>query len=542
MNSTSELAAGRLGVSSTAAEGRPDHPVRSLTARFGRYLALFLAAAALCYVTQTLALLIWFQPDKSSPIWLPGGLLLAALMLRPRRDWLALVAGTILGGWIGLLPLGRPFGYALAGYALICPVIVLVARALTPARLALFASGRAFARFFLLAVVALPAYSGLVTAVILHMAGKRASILTAWLSVAPSHAMSFLLVTPLVLTLAGYRRPSHRSVQAIAVEASLLAIAILTVSVGLWSVVPNAPTTLPLLLFAPLPALLLAALRFGALGSTVGLLLVATPAAALSVYQGSPFDGGQANVHLMQIWLLSVGLLVYVLAIVSDQQRRAQDDLAASQVRIRHLATRLLEEQETERARIARELHDGVNQHLALLAIQASRFTGAGAGEVGMASFRSLIATTSEEVRRLSHNLHPAILEHAGLVPALQSLIDDVARAWTGKVDFVCDVASDRPDYATSLCLYRVAQEGLGNAVRHARAQAIVVQLTRSATRYQLSIADDGEGFDLDAIGTAPGLGLISMQERVRLSNGTLTIRTGLGEGTELWIEMPATA
>ncbi|MCX5581664.1 MASE1 domain-containing protein [Kaistia terrae] len=480
---------------------------------------------------------------KASPIWIPGGLLLATLLLRPQREWASPVTGTIVGGWIGLMPLGRPYGYALAGFLLICPVIALVAKTLKPTLPALFTDGRAFARFFLLAVVALPAYSGLVTACILYAAGKRAAVISTWLTVAPSHAMSFLLVTPLILTVAAYRRPSDRSIRPMSVEAALLAVAILTVSVGLWSIVPHSPTALPLLLFAPLPLLLLAALRFGALGSAVGLFLVATPAAALSIYSGRPFDGGQSDVHLMQIWLLGVGLLVYMLAILSDQQRIAQNHLAASQGQIRYLATRLLQEQETERARIARDLHDGVNQHLALLAIQASRFikTHDHPTPSGMPDFQSLIATTTEEVRRISHNLHPAILEHTGLVPALQSLVDDMASAWKGENRFVCDAASGRPDYATSLCLYRVAQEGLGNAIRHARAQRIVLDLTRSATRYQLLIQDDGQGFNPDAIGTAPGLGLISMQERVRLAGGSLTIRTALGEGTELWIEMPST-
>jgi signal transduction histidine kinase len=144
----------------------------------------------------------------------------------------------------------------------------------------------------------------------------------------------------------------------------------------------------------------------------------------------------------------------------------------------------------------------------------------------------------AQAIRTLSHALHPSVLEHAGLVPTLKRHCAEIEEhhhvgvmfEGTGSLDGI------RPDLA--LCLFRVAQEALTNAVRHARARTIIVRLEASPTAVDLAICDDGVGFAAgDPRGR--GLGLRSIDERVRLTKGRVTVQSRPGLGTDLRVHLP---
>jgi two-component system, NarL family, sensor kinase len=212
---------------------------------------------------------------------------------------------------------------------------------------------------------------------------------------------------------------------------------------------------------------------------------------------------------------------------------------------IRELAGRLITSQEEERRRIARELHDGVNQELAALSIALTALQ-AGLPEGTAPDRRQEIAQLqrrsvemAETIRLLSHELHPGILQYAGLTAALRSHCQEFEREHgvTATLQADDDLGTVPADVA--LCLYRVTQEALQNVARHAKASQVRVVVARDGTDLVLTIGDDGRGFDLAEGRGRGGLGLISLDERVRLAKGRLTIDTQPQRGTEIQVVVP---
>jgi PAS domain S-box-containing protein len=216
----------------------------------------------------------------------------------------------------------------------------------------------------------------------------------------------------------------------------------------------------------------------------------------------------------------------------------------AIEVRNRDLAGWLISAQETERRRIARDLHDDLSQHLAGLSIMLStlkRSVGNPGSQTDVdrtfTTLQSRAAALAETVTHLSHELHPRVLEYGGLVPALRRHCDEVQRRHHLPVTFTAgdDLEGLSPNVA--LCLFRVSQEALTNAVQHAHARTIRVQLRATPEQVELGVIDDGIGF---VSGGAGGeLGLRSMDERARLLRGRVTVESRPGHGTALMARIP---
>ena len=226
--------------------------------------------------------------------------------------------------------------------------------------------------------------------------------------------------------------------------------------------------------------------------------------------------------------------------------RENQARLEASNQQISQLFGRLIAAQETERTRIARDLHDDVGQRIAGIAIAMSGLkrklsAGLDAGAMdALASMQRDTAALSDEVRHVSHELHPTLLQHAGLVEALRGVCTQFQKLHGIAVVYRADANLDALPYDVALALYRVAQEALYNVSKHAGASRIEVALTQIPDGVELSIADDGKGFNLaDTRGRARGLGLLSMDERVRLLKGRIAIQTTPGSGTRLQVQIP---
>jgi signal transduction histidine kinase len=149
----------------------------------------------------------------------------------------------------------------------------------------------------------------------------------------------------------------------------------------------------------------------------------------------------------------------------------------------------------------------------------------------------------SSDVHKLAYQLHPAKLDQLGLVAAARSLCRDLARQSGIEIEFATEGVPDGIPPQLALCCYRVLQESLGNIVRHSGARAARVELRVEGSQLLLVVSDSGKGFDVEAAREASGLGLISMNERVRLMNGKFEIRSAPGKGTrvELRLPLPAT-
>ena len=219
--------------------------------------------------------------------------------------------------------------------------------------------------------------------------------------------------------------------------------------------------------------------------------------------------------------------------------RRSQDSLRTSYERIRHLGSRLLKAQETERSRIARELHDDISQQLALLTMDLDQVGVADPGEVKRlaAEARARTQEIARSVHDLSHSLHPAKLRLIGLVAALQTLCLELSHSGIA-IAFTHDNVPSTLSADVTLCLFRVVQEALQNAIKYSQAKEVAVHLAGSPIGLTLSVVDDGVGFDVEVM-WAKGLGLVSMKERLEAIGGFLEIRSGPGCGTRVEATVP---
>jgi PAS domain S-box-containing protein len=219
----------------------------------------------------------------------------------------------------------------------------------------------------------------------------------------------------------------------------------------------------------------------------------------------------------------------------------------ASEESLHNLTGRLISAQEEERARIARDLHDDFSQRLALL--------GIGLGQLWKtlpetevrerAAVMEMLRRTKEmssDMHSLSHQLHSSKLEHVGLVPALKGLCREISQKYKIGVQLVDRDCPANIPKDVALCLFRVAQEALGNVVKHSQATDAHVELFGTAGGIRLCISDAGKGFDPSQQNPDAGIGLIGMNERLRLVGGKLEVKSEPNRGTQVFADVPLTA
>jgi len=213
---------------------------------------------------------------------------------------------------------------------------------------------------------------------------------------------------------------------------------------------------------------------------------------------------------------------------------------------LRSLTALLLTAYEDERRRVSQELHDDVSQRLAVVAVELESLERPrgrlGRAQVAVRRTSRLVAQLADDVHRLAFALHPRVLEDLGLPLALGTILRDI-----GKRSGITARMRERRVGAQiprehALCLYRVAQEALRNATRHGAAQDVTLTLARRNGAIALCVKDTGKGFVRDPSGHRRGLGLVTMEERVRLLDGHLAVRSRPGWGTHVhaWLPLPA--
>jgi PAS domain S-box-containing protein len=256
-------------------------------------------------------------------------------------------------------------------------------------------------------------------------------------------------------------------------------------------------------------------------------------------------DGGEVPVEIgLSPVQTDEGLFVLASILDVTERRRAENALRESQRELRELTGKLLLAQETERRRIARELHDDLNQSLALLAVELdllrqrpAESAAQLAGRVQEMSAR--VKQLSSSVHDLSHQLHPPKLGQLGLVAAVRSLCRELTQGHGLPIEFTHHEVPRAIPEDTALCLYRIVQEALRNTIKHSGAQHAGVELSGSADAISLRVADDGTGFDLGPVDGKGGLGLVSMRERLHLVHGTITIDSRPSGGTRIDVRVP---
>ncbi len=623
-----------------------------------------------------LALVI--SPTPVSTLWPPNAILLAALMLTPARIWWVLLLAAFPAHLLAELQGGVPLPMVMSWFISNMTQALLGAAAIRAFdREGRLDNVRSFTLFVVFGVLLAPFAVSFLDAGFVRLFGwGDAHYWHVWRMRFFANVLTTLTIVPAGLALfprdAPLRDGRRGRAEAIALLFALMVVG--NVAFSRPSVYLHAE---PALLYAPLPLLLWAALRFGLAGVSVGVLVIVVLAVRAAMHGRGPFVGLSAaeNVLSLELLMIAIALPLMLLAVLLDERRRSEanlregeqryrdvvesqtelicryrsdtaltfvndaycrysgapreallgrsfieripDDarlevarhvaaifarperdhayvyehavlqpdgrrgwhvwtarpivgpdgrvaeaqavgrdvtdqrlaeqavrerdeaLRASYDRIQELAGRLIRAQEDERRRLARELHDDVNQQLAAVAIGLSgarRVVGdATAAGDELARLQERVVALTHDIRRLCHELHPVALVHVGLAASLRAHCAEFCKA-TG-IDVVLSVDDDAPAVAPAmaLCFYRVLQEALHNVARHSHARAAHVRLRRAGEVLELSVRDDGVGFDLAAArAQSGGLGLVSIEERVRLVHGIVQIVTAPGRGVEV--------
>jgi two-component system CheB/CheR fusion protein len=214
---------------------------------------------------------------------------------------------------------------------------------------------------------------------------------------------------------------------------------------------------------------------------------------------------------------------------------------------LRALTASLFAAHEEERRRISRELHDALNQKLAMLEIEVDSLEHEPPSSPEkireqLALLRGRVSEVSNEIRRMAYQLHPSVLDDLGLQVALRSHVSELSKRDGLEITFHARGIPDSLPQDVALSLYRIAQEALRNVMKHAHAKSASVALEKVKDGIRLSVRDHGVGFDPEAIKGKRGLGLVSIEERVRLLSGQLHLHSRPGDGTQVEVTIPIPA
>lgn len=248
------------------------------------------------------------------------------------------------------------------------------------------------------------------------------------------------------------------------------------------------------------------------------------------------------NIQSTMLWIAALAIMSALVVAVSGVALNISE-LRVADAKLKALAQRVVESQEEERARLSRDLHDGISQWLVSikLQIEAGVIRLGGNADQQLAARASFEHTAGQlndvlgEVRRISHDLRPAILDDLGLAAALDHLAHEFTQNSAVPVHFGAQGSADDLPAVVNTVLFRIAQEALTNIERHAGARHIDITLVRAGRRVTLTVADDGGGFNADHVASHPkrGIGLRNMMERMDAIGGQLTIASS-PEGTSV--------
>jgi signal transduction histidine kinase len=374
--------------------------------------------------------------------------------------------------------------------------------------------------------------------------GLRSAWLIYWLG----DSTGVLLMTPLVFTLPGLLRLRTRARK---VELATLLVLLTGACFVIFGDLPLIPIRLDALAFAVLPFVMWGAIGFGIGGAALSVFLIASIATVLTALGSGPFAASSTFINAVMLDLLFAVLAVSGLTLAAviaerekaeshrDQHKRVGDVLSS-------VNRKLIEAQEKERARIARELHDDIGQRLALLAV---RLTGlalsspeSGSDRAQAIELQKFASTLAQDVQSLSHELHSSRVAILGAATSMRLFCTEFSNQQGVTIDFESEELPAELNSDVALCLYRVLQEALHNAAKHSEGQQFGVRVWTTRRHVHLEVRDDGVGFDVQKARESSGLGLVSMEERVKLVSGELSIASAPRHGTTVHARVPLTS
>jgi signal transduction histidine kinase len=513
-----------------------------LSLKMARANSLFHTALLVClvagvsYLSSQLAGALAVHLPIAWPLWPGCAILVGVLLLVPRSIWPILILAAFAAFVVYDLQVGLNIR-SIPGLILADAVEVLVAAlgiSYSFHGAPRLNSLKSLARYSLFALLIAPVLAASVGAL-----AFRGNYWAHWRIGYFSEALALLTLTPAILAWAGEESWTKKS-RAYYAEAAMLTAAL--AFLGYITLTTSKTNNWPAALYSIVPLLLWSALRFGSIGVSTSMILVAFFSIWGIVHGRGPFATTDPLHHVLslQVFLLLATAPFMTLAALVEERKQTEEAL-------RDLSGRLIDSQEQERSRLARELHDDFSQRLALLALDVERIAE-GMKHSSADSAKKMHELWNEaceigaDLHSLSHRLHSSTLESLGLVAGISSCCEE----FSGQQGIQVDLAhknvprSIPPDVA--VCLFRIVQESLRNVKKHSGCSRAQVTLENVNSVLHLRVSDEGAGFNENDPSRHTGLGIRSMEERLRLVGGRFELRTRPMQGTQIDAWIPLTA
>jgi len=468
------------------------------------------------------------------PLWPGCAILVAVLLLVRARIWPALILVSFTGFILFDMKVGAPVR-SIAWFILADAIQVLTAAiglryCLGP--VPRLNNVNSLAKYGLFAVFLAPFVAAFVSA-----RGIPGDYWTSWRISFLSEMLASITLTPAILSWfsggpAWLQKPRTYHIEFAVLTAT-------TVLLGYLTFAADMKGDSPALLYSLLPVLLWSTLRFGWIGITSSMIIISFLSVWGVVHGRGPFyaQGAQNSMLALQLFLIFAAIPFMILTAVVEDRKLAGERLAL-------LNHRLIEAQEEERKRIARDVHDDYSQRVAMMAVEVEQLTGTVGHSSEQAKGRLVelfedICELGADMHSLSHQLHSSTLESLGLVAGLKAFCEEFTETEQVQVDFAHGTLPLGIPGDAALCLFRIAQEGLRNVKKHSGAGNANVRIELSGGNIHLTVSDQGKGFELEPHPAGGGIGLWSMQERLRLLGGRLRIRSHHMQGTRIDAWLP---
>lgn len=502
---------------------------------------------AICYYAATeVGLALKPAHTPIATLWPPSAILLAAFLLAPGRIWWTFLLAVLPAHLLVQMQGGTPFLAAFAwfigntGQALLGALCIRYFKKEKP----LFDSVQGVVIFLvfgcLVASLAKVAFGVLIVRLVpsfldAGLRGRGGDYWMFWTTLFSANMISDVILVPAIV-LFGLNGISwiRKATLVRCIEAGLLAFGVVMVSVLVFGGQIAATKSVPAL-YAPLPFLLWATVRFGPGGLSASMLTVALTSIWNAIHGRVLLTGASLaeNLLSLHIFLGALALPLMLLAAAIAERRLTEKSLRnAWSMRIRA--------QERESHLIAQELHDDIGQQLALLANDLSQLEmqSDSSARPSLDRLHNRVADVSKATRDLSHGLHPPALKYLGLAQALRSLCRDVGARNSMSITFAEENVPTSLAADLALSLYRIAQEALQNIVKHSHARSAAVELKVEGGRALLRIIDDGVGINPEQQHSG-GIGLASMRERAMALDGTFKTMSAPQKGTTVEASVP---
>ena len=502
--------------------------------QFSRTVLIALLVAIGYYAGSRIGFLLTSAQTPIATFWPPNAILLAAFLLAPTRMWWAFLLAVLPAHVLIQLHVGVPLLTSLGwfvgntGEALIAAACIRYFNK----NERLFESVRGVAIFLVFGVFLSTLLTSFLDAAVVVLTGRASSYWMLWTTRLSSNVLAQLTIVPSIVIFAQNGTSWIRKTSpAKAFEAGLLAVAIVFASVLAFGT-SNA-SSIPALIYAPLPLLIWSAVRFG-VGAVSGSALLVALISLWDAIQGRGLLAGtslaQDVLFLHTLLAVFVAPLMLMAAIIAER-RRADESLRDSRIK-------LIQAQEQDHYRIARGLRDDIVQQITLvgLNLEQLRNESGPSAKPRLDKLYDQLSGVSEATRDLSQDLYPLAVEYLGLASALRKLCRDTGALSHIAITFKEQSAPASIPTDASCRLYRVAHEALRNIVKHSCAQRAAIELSVNSGRVSLRIADDGVGMNPEH---SEGLGLTSMREQLLSLSGTFTIKSASSKGTTIEASVP---